>query len=80
MGAIFLILLRDQTGKSSTDLNSAVSESNDAPTIVATVVETAEVPEEKFDQLFLENEPIFAFFPNLSTYEWYNFWGLDKSN
>ena len=62
VGIIFLILLKDQTAKSSTDFNSAVSENNVASTIVATVVETAETPEEKFDRLLLENEPIFAFF------------------
>lgn len=62
VAVILLIFLKDQVGKSSTDLDSAVSENNVSSAIAATDVETVEVPEERFDRLFLENKPIFAFF------------------
>ncbi len=61
-GAILLILFKNQTGKNSLDLNSAESENSAPSAVLATVVEAVEVPEERFDRLFLENKPIFAFF------------------
>jgi len=62
VAVILLIFLKDQAGKSSTDLDSAVLENNVSSTLEATDVETVEVPEKRFDRLFLENKPIFAFF------------------
>lgn len=62
VAVILLIFLKDQAGKSSTDLDSAVLENNVSSAIAATDVEIVEVPEERFDRLFLENKPIFAFF------------------
>ena len=61
VAVILLIFLKDQACKSSTDLDSAVLENNVSSTLEATDVETVEVPEKRFDRLFLENKPIFTF-------------------